>query len=154
MRRFTLASVVLIASVAQAADGARTVVPQARPRLSPEIVATLSGQSAKPVAVPDADVAEGRTPVLTESAATARPRGEIVEMAPYIVAEPKAKAPKEYQMLTPKGRVELALKRRPGLKFLNFWGLNNGIAVAMLQEDLALERRREAAELMSLYLIK
>jgi hypothetical protein len=153
MRRFTLASVVLIASVAQAADSARSV-PQARPRLSPEIVATLSGGSAKPAAVPEADPAEGRTPVLTETAATARPRGEIVEMAPYIVAEPKAKAPKEYQMLTPKGRVELALKRRPGLKFLNFWGLNNGIAVAMLQEDLALERRREAAELMSLYLIK
>ena len=53
------------------------------------------------------------------------------------------------ELLTPEGKLDLALKRRPGLKVGNFFGLNNGIAMMMLAEDDAYERRLELQELSS-----
>ena len=58
-----------------------------------------------------------------------------------------------YEMLTPKGRLDLALRRRPGLKIGNIFGLNNGIALALLQEDIEKEKRdalKEQVERLSL----
>lgn len=156
MRSLTFASLFALATALHAADVSSPTAPQPRPRLSPEIIATITGHPVTPAPTVD-DTAMSKSPVLREDAAAhaaARARGEIVEMAPYIVNRPKAKAPSEYQMLTPKGRTEAALEKRPGLKFLNPWGLNNGIALAMLEEDRAVERQHEAAELLNLYLIK
>ena len=40
-----------------------------------------------------------------------------------------------------KGRsTSASMKRRPGLKYFSFWGLNNKVALDMLEEDLEEER--------------
>lgn len=42
-------------------------------------------------------------------------------------------------MLTPKGKLDLALQRHPGLKIGNIFGLNNRIALAMYREQERLD---------------
>jgi hypothetical protein len=88
-----------------------------------------------------------------------KPRNQILRLPaqmlpPYIVEENRLPKLKERDVLTFKGRQELAFKRRPGLKFLSLPipPLNNvGIALFMLEEDFAAERRREEADLWGLY---
>lgn len=88
-------------------------------------------------------------------AGTDKPKNQIIRLPTFRVGEPKLPVPKsELEVLTPKGRVELAMARRPGLKFGPLAFLNQGVALAMLEEDLAVERRRQMAELMSLYAIR
>ena len=55
-------------------------------------------------------------------------------MPDYIVFEDKFRDLSEFEMLTPKGKAELALKRYPGLKIGPFASLNTGVGVAMLAE--------------------
>ena len=45
-------------------------------------------------------------------------------------------------------------RTRPGLQYVPLAWMNAGIALEMLEDDLQAERRRQAAELLSLYLIK
>jgi hypothetical protein len=80
-----------------------------------------------------------------------KPRNTIIRLDPYQVLEAKPPAFKEREILTPRGRLDVALKRYPGLKFGNLWIFNNyGLALAMYEEDLALERAKELMELSSL----
>ena len=161
MRILSLASLFVIASAGLAAElvvgagstvaaipaPAGLVIPQSRPRLSSEIVASLAGEAAKAapaVAVPPASesIAAPLNPIVAE-----RARGEVVRMAPYTVSSPGMKMPAEKQVFTPKGRLDAAHKRRPGLKFFSFWGLNDSVAEAMLEEERVPAQRREEAEL-------
>jgi hypothetical protein len=84
-----------------------------------------------------------------------KPRNQIIRLPNFIVGEPKFHVPTPLQVLTPKGRVELGFQRRPGLRIIPAlaW-MNAGIALEMLEDDLQAQRRREAAELLSLYLIR
>lgn len=83
-----------------------------------------------------------------------KPRNQIIRLPQYVVGEPKVHLPsREMEVLTPKGRVEYALDRRPGLRFGPLAWLNGPIALAMLDDDLAAERRHQEAELWSLYRI-
>jgi hypothetical protein len=84
----------------------------------------------------------------------ARPRSQIVQLPEFFVAEPRVHVPNRLQVLTPKGRVDLAFQRRPGLKIVPLAWMNAGVAVEMLEEDLRARRRAEHAELLSLYLIR
>ena len=47
----------------------------------------------------------------------------------------------DYDVLTPKGRLELALQLYPGLRIGNIFGMNNGMAVAMLAEERDLQKK-------------
>ena len=81
-----------------------------------------------------------------------KPKNQIIRLPSYIVQEPKEPVFKERDILTPAGRLNLALKRYPGLKFGNFWIFNNyGKALFMLEEDYRLERQTEMIELAGLY---
>lgn len=63
---------------------------------------------------------------------------------PKVTVEAKSRPRiREYDMLTPKGRMELALKRYPGVRIGNLFGLNSGIALALLKEEVEAEKRRE-----------
>jgi hypothetical protein len=77
---------------------------------------------------------------------------EVLQMAAYIVREDKVPDFKERELLTPQGKLDLALKRRPGLRigWLPFLS-NAGVALAMLEEDFALERKKEMQDLLGLY---
>lgn len=85
----------------------------------------------------------------TDSPETDKPRNAIIRLPRYHVREPKLPQFKDRELLTPEGKLDLAFKRRPGLKIGNLFGLNRGIAMAMLAEDEAYERRLEMAELSS-----
>lgn len=134
-----------------------TMTPVAKPprEMSADTAAKLSAASPKfvaPVVV---------TPGTTESTETSpvvrdhdKPRNQIIRLPRYIVEEQKLHIPKEeLDVLTPKGRVDYAFKRRPGLKIVPLGWMNAGIALEMLEDDLRTQRRREEADLWSLYLI-
>jgi hypothetical protein len=150
MRRAPLASLLLLASALPAAEV--RPAPQPRQRITPEIVASFTNQP-KPVEV---QPLPETTPVLQVDSLTlaARAAGELVRMAPYVITQPRMKLPEPAQVLTPKGKLEVARQKQPGLRFLSFWGLNDKVALAMYEEDLALQRKREMADLWALYLIK
>lgn len=92
---------------------------------------------------------EAPNPVLKET--DDKPKNGIIRLPAYLVVGPKTPTLNEVQVLTPKGRVDLAYKAFPGLRFGSFWIFrNDGIADAMLDEELMLARQREVADLMSL----
>lgn len=64
----------------------------------------------------------------------------------YVVREKLLPDFSEFEMLTPKGRAELAIKRYPGLRFGPFAKLNIGIGIAMLREEQRLQDLRRAQE--------
>ena len=115
--------------------------PLPRRALSPEMAAKLSAiamRSAPPArATPSATVA-----------ATAAPgeSSDPVQLKPYIVREDRAPEFKERDILTPKGKLELARRRYPGL----VGSLSDATALRMLEEDFARERRQEMADLLGL----
>ncbi len=80
-----------------------------------------------------------------------RPRNTIIRLPNYVVQEEKPPAFKARHLLTVKGRLDLAFKRHPGLNFGSLSSLlNEGVALAMLEEDFRLERQAEAQNLLSL----
>jgi hypothetical protein len=76
----------------------------------------------------------------------------VLQLPTYVVRENKIPAFKERELLTPQGKLDLALKRRPGLRigWLPFFS-NAGVALAMLEEDFALERKKEMQDLLGFY---
>jgi hypothetical protein len=127
---------------------AESATHQAR-AISSETAAKLTASLPKiaPLKTSDARPAEP-PPDLRE---TDKPRNAIVRLPSYIVREPKPPVFKERELLTPKGRVDLARKRFPGLRIGSLPFLSNdGIGLFMLAEEERLERMKEAADLMSL----
>jgi hypothetical protein len=83
---------------------------------------------------------------------TDKPRNTIIRLPQHVVTQKKEPAFKERELLTPKGKLDLAYKRQPGLGFgsLGFFS-NDGIARFMLEEELTLERKAEYADFVGLY---
>lgn len=123
----------------------------ARPRVvSPAVAEQLSAVAPKYEPVP-AKPPEPQ-PDLRE---IDKPRNTIVRLPPYLVPEKKEPPVlKERELLTPKARLEAALRKYPGLRVGSFWIFSNdGIALFMQQEEERLEKKREFegyAELMRL----
>lgn len=85
----------------------------------------------------------------TDLRETDKPKNAIIRLPRYHVRERKIPDFKNRELLTPEGKLDLAFKRHPGLKIGNIFGLNRGVAMAMLAEDEAYERRLEMEELSS-----
>lgn len=118
--------------------------------ISPEMSARLVATTPKFVPPPE----PGSTPpAVALPREPDRPRNQIIRLPRYIVAEPKLPPMMDRQLWTPKGRLDEALKRRPGLRIGSFFGLNNAVALEMLEGDLWFQRQKEEAELWSLYRI-
>lgn len=167
MRRSPLAfSALVLAATACLAGAAELPLPLAPSRplpkkdirtsvahqISSDATARLS--AATPRFVAPANGADAAAAASVDLRDIDKPRNQIIRLPDYIVDEKKFPALKERDVLTFKGRRELAFKRRPGLKFLSLPIplLNNlGIALFMLEEDFAAERRREEADLWGLY---
>lgn len=134
--------------------------------ISPDVAANLNAvapsyteQVPAPASTTAASVSAASTasaPPSPASAAPATPRNTIYRIpaqefrltnsAPKVEATPR-------QMLSPRGELDLAYKRRPGLRytsipipFLN----NDGIALMMLAEDDRLERIKAMDEMLTL----
>jgi hypothetical protein len=91
------------------------------------------------IAAPAAAVAENSDPA---------PNG-VVRLPRYEVREPRLPNFKEREILRPRARVDLHFKRHPGLRIGNIFGLNRGIARAMIAEQDDYDRRQEMAELLA-----
>jgi hypothetical protein len=99
-----------------------------------------------------------RSPAKVDAEATAAnpaeretdvPRNGIIRLPQYDVREDKIPMFRERELLTQKGRADVALRRHPGLRFgpLSFLNVRRGLE--MLAEEDELDRRREMAKLIS-----
>ena len=128
--------------------------PSARRMLSPDTAAKLSAAVPK-FTGPAPEAAPAEPPVTSPLLRDAdKPRNQIIRLPRFVVEEPKPRVSKELQVLTPKGRVDLGFKRHPGLRMVPFAALNAPVARALLEDELESERRREEADLWSLYAIR
>jgi len=105
-------------------------------RLPPRVAAGTSGSDNSP------DAASTTVPLETGD--------DVVRLPNYEVRNPKLPELHEREMLTPKGRLDLGLKRHPGLKFGPFASLNNRWAIAMLDDEDQAERNTEMSDLVDL----
>jgi hypothetical protein len=170
MRRIPLASLIVLAGLVRAAEVAPTNNPASPPRSGSSVEADKVGVVASPAPIvstaTSAKIAAAVpkfAPPAVEQAFPAVPaplaptadsaRSAIVRLPNFIVGEPRFHVPTPLQVLTPKGRVEHAFQRRPGLRIVPAGGMNARIALEMLEDDLQAQRRRDAAELLSLHLI-
>jgi hypothetical protein len=76
------------------------------------------------------------------------PQNDILRLPRYNVRAQKIPDFREREMLTPKGRIDVVLKRHPGLNFGPFKFLNLRRGLEMLAEEQAAERAHEMGELM------
>jgi hypothetical protein len=171
MRRIPLASLIVLAGIVRAAEvapsapatppssGSIETITGSAASASTTAQAVSPNTAAKLAAAGPKFIPPEPEPAPPETAPVARmpdkPRNQIIRLPNFIVGEPKFHVPSPLQVLTPKGRVELGFQRRPGLRIIPAlaW-MNAGIALEMLEDDLRAQRRHEAAELMSLYLIR
>lgn len=143
-------------SVAPSADRSRAMSPTTAAHLAEKLPKFTPPPSATP---PASSPADSSSPLLVDSPKTAtpspdlreldKPRNTIIRLPNYVVQEEKPSAFKERNLLTPKGRLALAYKRYPGLRFGSLPFLSNdGVALGMLEDDFDRER---AAEMRDLY---
>jgi hypothetical protein len=126
-------------------------VPLPRPRLVSTDAADRLAAAAPKYEPPNPVVKVETQPDLRE---TDKPRNTIVRLPPYVVQGSKPPIFKERELLTPQGRLDLALKRHPGLRVGSFWFLrNDGWGLAMLEEEQRLERIAEFNDLVGLMAI-
>lgn len=74
----------------------------------------------------------------------------VVRLPRYDVREDRLPNFKEREILSPSARIDKYLKRHPGLRIGNFFGLNRGIAAAMIADQDAYDRRMEMQDLLGL----
>ena len=136
-----------------AEEGAPLAKPSPRRMLSADTAAKLA--AAVPRYTPPEPVPAPAEPTVSPLLREAdKPRNAIVRLPRFVVEEPKPRVSKELQVLTAKGRAELGFQRHPGLRMVPFPALNTGVAVALLEDELAAQRRGEEADLWSLYLVR
>ena len=72
----------------------------------------------------------------------------VVRLPRYTVPGRRIPRFKEREILTPAARIDLYLKRHPGMRIGNFFGLNRGAAASMIADQDASDRRREMTDLL------
>lgn len=128
---------------AKSAGSSRPVpaVAPTRRAISPEMAANISA-----VALRAAPPANATPPAGVAASAPTGESSDAVQLRPYIVKEDRLPEFKEREMLTPKGKLELARRRYPGVVGL----FSDAVLLQLLEEDFARERRQEAADLRGL----
>jgi hypothetical protein len=74
------------------------------------------------------------------------PSDDVLQLPNMRVTTPKVPPSTEYDWLTPKGRIALAMKKYPGLGVGNLFGLNGGIGLAMVEEERQVQVRAAFVE--------
>ncbi len=121
--------------------------------MSPTTAARLAEKMPRfvpPQAAPPTAASAGPDEPPVDLRETDKPRNTIVRLPKFMVMEDKPPTFKEREILTPKGHLSLAYKRYAGLKIGNLGGLNDALALAMLEEDRILERQAEMSNLVGL----
>ena len=126
-------------------DRVRAISPTTAAQLA-AAVPTFEAPPPTPIATSLADSAS-----VVDLREVDRPRNTIVRLPSYLVQEEKPVILTEREIQTPRARLQLALKKHPGLRLGSFWIFrNDALALAMLAEEERLERKREFEDLASL----
>ena len=107
--------------------------------ISPEIVKAVDAKLPK-----YKDVAVQKTPEAPSDATKDSP--DILHLEKLTVRADRQRLPTDYAMLTPNGRMDLALKTYPGVRIGNFFGANNGYATAMQAEQWMVVEKQAVAD--------
>lgn len=67
---------------------------------------------------------------------------------PTVTVTAETPLPPDWALVTPKERLALALKARPGLKVGNLFGMNNGIALVMQREERDVQKKADLTEIV------
>jgi hypothetical protein len=119
--------------------------------ISPAIAAQLAAAVPKFEPPPPTPVATPLLDAAVDLRETDRPRNTIVRLPSYLVREEKPVILSDREIRTPRARLQLALKKHPGLRLGSFWIFrNDGIALAMLAEEERLEQKQQFEELVQL----
>lgn len=70
----------------------------------------------------------------------------VLYLPKVTVRKDRLSTPSDFEFLTPKGRMELAFKKYPGVRIGNILGLNDGYAAAMQAEDREVARKESVKE--------
>ena len=119
----------------------------------PKFDARLSRPDTAAIAKPPAETSAATKPAdpLPDWRDIDKPRNTTIRLPEYVVQEQVPPVIKERVVESPKARLERALRRNPGLRFGNFWIFrNDGIALAMLEEEERLERMKETYDMITL----
>jgi hypothetical protein len=103
--------------------------------ISPDIVRAVIGKLPKYAPPAPSKTTE---PASDESSTGS---GDIFRLPKVTVRERAPDRPDPFDLLTPKGKLELALKSHPGLRVGNIFGMNNGIALAIQAEERDVEKK-------------
>ena len=109
--------------------------------LSPEIIKAVMEKV--PKYAPPAPAKTASEPLPEE---TGDPSHRVLRLPKLTVRERPPTFPSNFELLTPKGRLDLALKTHPGLRIGNIFGMNNGIALAMQAQERKLEQKAALTE--------
>lgn len=118
--------------------------PAATGSTSPETTAKISSGLSKATPSETGDTANALTDFVADKDV---PRNAIIRLPQFDVRNDRPPLFRQRHLLTPLGRVDLVLRRHPGLKFGPLAFLNVRRGLEMLEEEDAIERRREMAEL-------
>ena len=126
--------------------------PASRARaISPAAAAQLAAAVPKFEAPPPTPVAKPPVDSAVDLREVDRPRNTIVRLPSYLVREEKPVILNDREIRTPQARLQLALKKHPGLRLGSFWIFrNDGIALAMLAEEERLEQKQHFEDLVQL----
>ena len=109
--------------------------------LPAKIVEAVSAKLPKYQPKPAAE-SEGPHP----SAGESEERDGVLYLPNLKVTTAKPMPISEFAWLSPKGRLDLAMKKNPGLRLLPFSKLNNGVALAIQREEREAEARDRLKE--------
>jgi hypothetical protein len=130
----------------QAPPSPRAPAPRA---ITPETAAKLSAAVPKYNPLPPAKASAEPLPDLRE---IDRPRNTIIRLPAFIVQERRAPyLPTEREMRTDEEQRALALKRYPGFRVGNIFGMNAGAAALMLAEEEQAAQKREHQDMVELF---
>jgi hypothetical protein len=161
-----IASALLLVSRAFAAADEGVSPPSTRPPAAAKVLAKLPKYSPAPTATPvdQREIDRPRNAIVRlprdllppeaviASAGSAEDEGAapegVVRLPRYTVPGRRIPQFKEREILTPAARIDLYLKRHPGLRIGNLFGLNRGVAASMIAGQDAADRRREMSDLL------
>ena len=126
------------------APASNPAAPSDRPRtVSSELAAKLSLNAPKFIPPkPDGE----KAPAPPDPRETDKSKNDIIRLPNYIVKEDKPPVFPNRELLTPEGKLQEALRRRPGFRIL----ASDGVALAMLEEEHHLERVSEMNDLIGI----
>ena len=136
-----LTALVLVATRANAQSQAGVSTHEPVHSISPEIVQAVAAKLPKY----DSKAAEKSHQEEVVSRDAYESAG-VLYLPKVTVRKDRLSTPDDFAFLTPKGRMELAFKKYPGVRIGNLLGLNDGYAAAMQAEDREVARKESAKE--------